>query len=226
VLDNANLAGAVLCHVDLRGANLLRANFSGAVLIDVDLRDANLVGVSFRDAVMVDVKTERAEIAGATIAEIQGAGSTLVDVFQRLRHLPAEHSALLAAMVLMRASTPKAAEPTSGAMPQGDPLATLLRQSFAGMVRELQGRGGPPELGRLRVDGEHVYATSTTGDEVRLTSADRAAPRQAPQMRVPDPPREPAAPAPTQPAASNPAPAASAFGSQTPSGRFSGLEID
>ncbi len=219
VLDNANLAGAVLCNVDLRGANLFRTNFSHAVLVNVDLRDANLTGVSFREAVVIDVKTERADLQGQTLQEFQAAGSSVGDVFERIRHLPPDVGAMIAASLLVRA------QPTAGA-PQGqsssaapaDPLGTLLRLTFAAMVRELQGRGGPQELGQLRVDGEHVYARSVSGEEVRLTAADRAPPRQAPQMRAAEPPRENA---PSRPAAVPAPPAVPPTG-----GRFSGLEID
>lgn len=223
VLDNTNLAGAVLCHVNLRGANLFRANFQHAVLIGVDLRDANLTGVSFRDAVLIDCKTERAEMSGSTVQEVAQAGGSLADVFERLKHLPAEQTAMMAAALLVRGA---AATPTSGNVTasasgaQLDPLATLMRLSFAAMIRELQGRGGPAELGQLRVDGEHVYARSTGGDEVRLTSARADAPRQAAQMRVPDPGT------PAQPAA-RPAPAPAAQpGTPAAGGRFGGLEID
>ena len=224
VLDNANLSGAVLCQVDLRGANLLRANFAGAVLIGVDLRDANLVGVSFRNAVLVDIKTERAEINAQTLSDIQNAGSSLADVFDRLKNLTAEQAAMIAATVLTRGGGISAQQTgMAGGAPsqQVDAMAILMRQSFAGMVRELQGRGGPPELGSLRVDGEHVYAKGVTGDEVRLTAANRDASRQAAPMRTPDPGQ--AAP----PAAARPAPAAvPGTTAAPPTGRFSGLEID
>lgn len=221
VLDNANLAGAVLCNVDLRGANLFRANFSHAILCNVDLREANLVGVSFRDAVVIDVQTDRAEMQGTTQQEFQAAGSGLMEVFERMRHLPADVSAMMAASLLLRAQ-PGAAGPmqTSPAAAQADPLGALLRLSFAALVRELQGRGGPQELGQLRVDGEHVFARSVSGEEVRLTSADRAAPRQAPPMRAAEPPAAQSAPA-SRSSAVPPPPNAPAKG-----GRFSGLEID
>ncbi len=215
VLDNANLSDAVLCQVNLRGANLLRASFAGAVLIGVDLRDANLVGVSFRNAVLVDCKTERAEITGQTIQDMAQAGHTLADVFERLRHLPAEHNAMIAAAMLMRGGATQATQNTqqSASLAPADPLARILSLNFANLLRELQGRGGPAELGLLRVDGDHVYARSSTGDEVRLTTAANAAPRQAPQMRVPDvAPAAPARAAPVRPPA--------------PSGGAGGLEID
>jgi hypothetical protein len=96
-------------------------------------------------------------------------------------------------------------------------LAALLRLPIAGLIRELQGRGGPQELGQLRVDGEHVYARSVSGEEVRLTAADRNPPRQPAPMRVPDPP---AAAAPPRPQTAPP-PAAPPQG-----GRYTGLEID
>lgn len=220
VLDNANLSGAVLSGVSLRGANLFRANFTGAVLIGVDLRDANLVGVSFKDAVLIDVKTERAEMAGSTITEIQMAGTSLLDVFERLRHLPVEHTALVAAAALLRGNQTTAATPGAATSGQLDPLTVLLRLSFPAMVRELQGRGGPPELANLRVDGDHVFARGVSGEEIRLTGAERAAVRQAPQMRDPLP--SPAA-TPSRPAA---APAQPAAAPRPGDGRYGGLEID
>ncbi len=226
VLDNANLTGAVLCHVNLRGANLFRASFQHAVLIGVDLRDANLTGVSFKDAVLIDCKIERAEMSGTTIQEIAQAGGSLADVFERLKHLPAEQTAMMTAALLVRGASSTQQSSASVAMASGqmDPLSTLMRLSFAAMIRELQGRGGPQELGQLRVDGDHVYARSVGGEEIRLTAATRDAPRVAPQMRAIDPntaqPSQPAArPAPAVPAAGAPAPVA-------PAGRFNGLEID
>ncbi len=221
VLDNINLAGAVLCNVELRGANLFRANFSNAVLINVDLREANLTGVSFRNAVIIDVKTERAELQGTTAQEFQVAGASLNEIWERLRHLPGDVLAMMAAALLHRApsSTGVTSAAATAAPTQGDPVATLLRLSFAAMVRELQGRGGPQELGQLRVDGEHVYARAISGEEVRLTSADRNAPRQPAPMRVPDPQA-------AQQRAAGPAAAPVAPPVAGGSGRFSGLEID
>jgi uncharacterized protein YjbI with pentapeptide repeats len=229
VLDNARLSGAVLCHVNMRGANLLRADFSHAVLVGVDLREANLVGANFKDAVLIDVKIERADMQGQTVQEVAQAGTSVADVYERLRHLPAEQLAMVAATVLVRGS-PVQAQATPGmalAREAGDPLQNLLRLSFAQMIRELQGRGGPQELGQLRVDGEHVYARSVGGDEVRITGAGRDAPRQAPQMRMADPsPRAPD-PSAAPPPAAKPA---AAPGQPAPDGpgnnRFSGLEID
>lgn len=222
VLDNANLSGAVLCQVSLRGANLFRASFASAVLIGVDLRDANLVGVTFRDAVLIDCKTERADLGGGAAEELAKASGSMADVFDRLKLLPAEHLAMMTAALLVRGggmapATQSNAVATTG---QVDPLATLMRLNFATMIRELQGRGGPAELGMLRVDGDHVYARGVAGDEVRLTQAARDAPRQAAQMRVPDP-----APA-TRPGAPAPAPAAAAPAGTGNPGRFNGLEID
>jgi uncharacterized protein YjbI with pentapeptide repeats len=225
VLDNANLSSAVLCHVNLRGANLFRASFQHAVLIGVDLRDANLTGVSFRDAVLIDCKTERAEMSGSTVQELAQAGGSLAEVFERLKHLPAEQTAMMAAALLVRGATAtpssagNSAASATNASGQLDPMATLMRLSFAAMIRELQGRGGPAELGQLRVDGDHVYARSTGGDEIRLTSARADAPRQAAQMRVPDPGQPAARPA--------PAPVAAPAATPAPGGRFGGgLEID
>lgn len=223
VLDNVNLSGAVLCNVNLRGANLFRANFANAVLINVDLRESNLTNVSFRNAVVIDCKTERAELSGSTHQEYQTAGSSLSDIWERLRHLPADVLALMTAALLARAQAGVPATATSSAAPSGgvDPFAALLRLNFAALVRELQGRGGPAELGQLRVDGEHVYARSQTGEEVRMTGSSANAPRQPAPMRTPDPPQQQSpgvargspAPAPATPAAGG-------------SGRFSGLEID
>lgn len=217
VLDNADLSGAVLCQVDLRGANLFRASFAHAVLIGVDLRDANLVGVRFQDAVLIDCKTERADLGGGSAEELARASGSLGDVFERLRQLPAEHLAMMTAALLVRGGAVEstAASPSAAVQAAADPLAALLRMSFAGLIRELQGRGGPTELGQLRTDGEHVYARGTGGEEVRLTQATRDAPRQAAPMRTPDPTTP--APAPPRSAPAVPAPAP---------GRHGGLEID
>ncbi|MBM4342862.1 MAG: pentapeptide repeat-containing protein [Deltaproteobacteria bacterium] len=220
VLDNVNLSGAVLCNVNLRGANLFRANFANAVLIHVDLRESNLTGVSFRNAVIIDCKTDRAEMAGSTHQEYQAAGSSLADIWDRLRHLPADVLALMTAALLARAQSGGPASVASSAPTGGvDPLAALLRLNFAALIRELQGRGGPAELGQLRVDGEHVYARSQTGEEVRMTGAAANAPRQPAPMRTPDPPP------PQNAGVARAAPAAPAP-SGSGSGRFSGLEID
>ncbi|MSP92926.1 MAG: pentapeptide repeat-containing protein [Myxococcales bacterium] len=229
VLDNARLAGAVLCHVNLRGANLFRADFTGAVLVGVDLREANLVGAIFRDAVLIDVKYDRADMSGSTVQELAQALTGVADVFDRLKDHDPMQLAMVAATVLVRGGAQAQAQATPGvaiAREGADPLANLMHLSFAGLIRELQGRGGPQELGQMRVDGEHVYARSVGGDEVRITGAGRDAPRQAAQMRVPDPQpgTAPAAmPTPATGTASGPgaAPAAKPAG-----GRFSGLEID
>ncbi len=220
VLDNTNLSGAVLCNVNLRGANLFRANFSHAVLIGVDLREANLTSVRFADAVLVDCKLERADLSGGTGQEIAMAGNSLADVFERLKHLPAEHTAMIAAALLLRGGTSQTSREVASATATGaqlDPLTTLLRLSFAAMVRELQGRGGPAELSQFRVDGEHVYVRGVEGGEIRVTAAARDAPRQSPNMRIPDPGAS---------AAPRPAAAPAAAPAVPATGRFSGLEID
>ncbi|MSQ82004.1 MAG: pentapeptide repeat-containing protein [Myxococcales bacterium] len=225
VLDNANLTGSVLCNVNLRGANLFRANFSNAVLINVDLREANLTGVSFRNAVVLDVKTDRAELTGTTHQEFQLAGTSLSDIWDRLRHLPADVLALMTAALLHRAQPTAATSPINTTQGGVDPLAILLRLNFSALVRELQGRGGPAELAQLRVDGDHVYARSQTGEELRMTGAGNNAARQPAPMRTPDPPTQQQAPSASvgrnaQPAAAGTAPPPSG------NGRFSGLEID
>jgi uncharacterized protein YjbI with pentapeptide repeats len=229
VLDNINLSGAVLCNVDLRGANLFRASFANAVLVGVDLRESNLTGVSFRNAVIVDVKTDRADLAGSTHQEFHAAGTSMMEAFERLRHLSPDVTAMIAAALLLRspgATTAPTAGSSAGASSAADPLASLMRLNFAAMIRELQGRGGPQELGQLRVDGDHVYARSVTGEEVRLTSAQAAPARVAPQMRAPEPGASPSSgnspSAPSRPAA----PAAAPAPTSSAGGRFSGLEID
>lgn len=205
VLDNADLRDAVLCRVDLRGANLLRANFAGAILVDVDLRDANLREVRFDGALLVNCQLERTEFAALAQNSTGHA-----EVLQRLAKLAPDQVLAVAAALLVRPSQAPADRPaTSGT--QADPLAGLLQLSFAALVRELQGRGGPAELAKLRVDGDHVWATAHTGDEVRLTTG-ATLQRQAPQMAVP---------LPVTPA--NPPPAAPVT---PPKGRPSALEID
>jgi hypothetical protein len=214
VLDNADLSGAVLCQVDLRGANLFRASFAHAVLIGVDLREANLVGVRFQDAVLIDCQTDRADLGGGSAEELARASGSLADVFERLQHLSSEHLAMMTAALLLRSGGAAQAPAATVPPPGEDPLAALLRLPFAGLVRDLQGRGGPTELGQLRTDGDHVYARGITGEEVRLTAAQRDPPRQAPLLRVPDP-------VPT----SRPAAASTPTPSPSP-GRHGGLEID
>jgi uncharacterized protein YjbI with pentapeptide repeats len=213
VLDNADLRDAVLCHVDLRGANLLRGNFTGAILVDVDLRDANLREVRFDGALLVNCRLDRTEFA-----DLGQKQASQPEVLERLRHLPPEQVLAVAAALLTRpqtasAQTPGVTEsPTGAPSTSGDAVANLLKLPFPALLRELQGRGGPAELARLRVDGDHVWATTHTGDEVRLTSGAQVQ-RQAPQMAVPLPIPPPQAAAPT-PVIAQPKP------------RTSGLEID
>ena len=210
VLDNTDLRDAVLCRVDLRGANLLRANFEGAILVDVDLRDANLRDVRFAGALLVGCRLERTEFAD--LAQQQ---ATTAQILARLGHLAPDQVLAIAAALLAR---PSERSPDRESAPQtansGDAVGNLLKLSFPALVRELQGRGGPTELARLRVDGEHVWATAHTGDEVRLTSGSQQQ-RLAPQMAVP-------LPVPTQTPPNPPTPAPIA----PPKGRSSGLEID
>ncbi len=203
VLDNADLQNAVLCHVDLRGANLLRANFQGAILVDVDLRDANLREARFADVLLVNCRLERTEFTA--LGQNQASHAQLLE---RLGRLPPEQVLAIAAALLVR---PAGAIPERTDTPHGDGVGNLLKLTFPALVRELQGRGGPAELARLRVDGEHVWATAHTGDEVRLTSGAQVQ-RVAPQMAVPLPvsPQIPQAPTPVAP----------------PKSRPSGLEID
>lgn len=210
VLDNADLRDALLCNVDLRGANLLRANFQGAILVDVDLRDANLRDVQFDGALLVNCKLDRTEFA-----QLADKPATHAEVLQRLAKTAPEIVLAVAASLLTRAR-PTAETRTSpvAQATAGDPLGNLLKLTFPALVRELQGRGGPAELARLRVDGDHVWATAHTGDEVRLTTGAQAQ-RVAPQMAVPLPSGAPAAPA-----APAPAPIA------PPGGRSAALEID
>ena len=211
VLDNADLRDAVLCHVDLRGANLLRANFSGAILVDVDLRDANLKEAQFAEALVVNSRLDRTEFA-----HLMASPASHEEVWQRLERLPGEQVRAIAAGLLMAPAQREGAAPEAPAGSQGaDSLAALLQLSFPALLRELQGRGGPPELARLRVDGDQVWATTHSGDEVRLTSGP-AQLRMAPQMAVPLPGT--AAP---QPKAPPPAPAASPAKAGP-----AGLEID
>jgi hypothetical protein len=106
-----------------------------------------------------------------------------------------------------------------------NPLNHLLAQPFAGLVRSLQGKGGPAELAQLRVDGDHVYARGVSGEEVRLTAAERAAPRVVPVMRDPLPAPRAAEP-PRPPAAAVAAPIPPANPGQAAAGRNAGLEID
>ncbi len=210
VLDNADLRDAVLCNVDLRGANLLRANFQGAVLVDVDLRDANLRDVRFEGALLLRCRLDRTEFAH--LADQQ---ATYAEVLQRLAGWPSEVVLAVAASLLTRQAT--AEEPRTQGTAQGsagDPVASLLKLTFPALVRELQGRGGPSELARLRVDGEHVWATAHTGDEVRLTNGAQTQ-RVAPQMAVPLP-----SAAPTSQVAPAPSPVV------PPQGRSTALEID
>jgi hypothetical protein len=147
------------------------------------------------------------------------------------RHPDGTHLALITAAAVMAAAANNA--PATAAAPvasgAGDGVEQLLRLDFAALLRELQGRGGPAELGRLRIDGSHVYARGVDGNEVRLTEADRSAPVRPPVMRTPDP--EPARPAsaPAAPARNVPPPAAPnppswAAHDAAPTG--DGLEID
>lgn len=209
ILDNANLAGAVLCNVDLRGANLLRANFEGAVLVHVDLRDANLVDVRFDGAVLIDVKLDRADMSESTARAVKAAAGGIDDIARVLSHHhdPAQLALITAAaIVTVKVDAPRAAAATTA----GGEIETLLRSDFSTLLRELQGRGGPAELGRLRVEGNHVYARGVDGQEVRLTDAERAEPVRPPQMRTPEPlaaPRPgPDRAAPTRPAVNRPEP--------------------
>ena len=217
VVDNANLSGAVLCGVNLSGAGLFRANFDGAVLVNVDMRGANLVDASFRDTVMVQCKTDHADMSPQTESQIKQARSDVGAIIAALqRHhepqqLAAVTAGLLAGGVIAGASAAPA--PT----PSADPVAELVQLDFATLVRELQGRGGPSELGRLRVDGNHVYARGVDGQEVRLTAQDRSAPIRPPVMRQPEPERA----APPAPAAPAPPPNFGGGG-----GDGGGLEID
>lgn len=229
VLDNANLSGAVLTNVNLRSANLLRASFDGAVLVNVDLSDCNLTGASFRNAVLIGVKADRAEMTRDLAAKIHGGGGGLDDIATALSgHDPALLSMMLAAALtgLAKGGAPSAAMvPAAAAGVGADPVAGLLKLDFPTLVRELQGKSGPAELGRLRVDGSHVYARGVDGNEVRLTSAERSQPVQAAPMAVPDP--EPRRDAP--PPRANPAPAPSASAIPAPMGdpfADGGLEID
>ena len=230
VLDNANLAGAVLCNVNLRSANLLRASFDGAVLVNVDLSDCNLTGASFNNAVLIGVKADRAEMTRQLAGMIHGSRGSFADIATALRNRePGLLSMMLAAALTGLAqggtSTPAAAVASQAA----DPVASLLRMDFPTLIRELQGKSGPAELGRLRVDGAHVYARGVDGTEVRLTSAERNQPVQAAPMAVPDPePRsEPSSSAP--PPRANPAPAPAPSAIPSPMGDpfgDGGLEID
>lgn len=222
VLDNANLSGAVLVNVDLRSANLLRANFDGAVLVGVDLSDANLTGASFRDAVIINVKSDRAEMTRDVAQKLQAGGGSLDDIAHALAtHDPGHLALLFAATVegLARSGSSAPAPRASAASgPVADPVVGLLNLGFVELIRELQGKGGPAELGRLRVDGSHVYARGVDGNEVRLTTADNNQPQQAAPMAVPEP--SPSAPvhAPAAPAPAA-APMPDPFGGD-------GLEID
>ncbi|MCO4760697.1 MAG: pentapeptide repeat-containing protein [Myxococcales bacterium] len=225
VVDNVNLSGAVLCGVDLRGAGLFRANFDGAVLVDVDLRDANLVDANFRNAVMIGCKTDRADMSGETERQVRNAAGGIADITRTLlaHHEPAQLAMITAAVLAAMADLerPAAAASPAAAATTGDPVAELVQLQFPTLIRELQGRGGPTELGRLRVEGDHVYARGIDGNEVRLTAQERSAPVRPPVMRDPKP--APATPRPAAPAPPDPAPAA------PPSyGDFdaAGLEID
>jgi uncharacterized protein YjbI with pentapeptide repeats len=222
VLDNANFAGAVLCNTQMVGANLFRASFDGAVLIGVDLRQANLVDVNFDGAVLIGVKLDGAEMSAETAAAARSAGKSLAEVVTQLgRHDPA-HLAVIAATAVAAIAT-AASQQTPGqqgaAASSGPSINELLALDFAGLIRELQGRGGPTELGRLRVEGQQVFARGVDGTETRLTTADRAPQQRPPTMRNPEP--EPTR-APPPPAAA-PAPTSSDFGGAFGNG---GLEID
>lgn len=187
VLDNADLQNAVLYQVDLRGANLLRANFTGAILVDVDLRDANLRDARFDGALLLNSNLERTDFAA-----LMQKPANAAEILAKLGRLPPEQVLAIAAGLLSRtAASPRQTmtQQTASTGPDSqsaNTLGNLLKLPFPALVRELQGRGGPPELGRLRVDGEHVWATAHTGDEVRLTSGPTLQ-RQASQMMVPLP---------------------------------------
>ena len=58
----ANLAGAYLHEIDLRGANLTNANLRGADLSEADLRDANLTGADLTGADLQAARLEGASL--------------------------------------------------------------------------------------------------------------------------------------------------------------------
>ncbi len=178
VLDNTDMTRAVLCRVDLRGANLFRARFQNAILIGVDLSDANLVEADFSGAVLIDVNTDRAEMSPETERTIRSAPSDLNSVIRLLDGHP--QIALFAAVALSRLGRTSALGAQGGGTQVDDAVGRLLRLDFPTLVRELQGRGGPPELSRLRVEGSQVYARSNTGNEVRLTEQSESAPARPP----------------------------------------------
>ncbi|MBP46482.1 MAG: hypothetical protein CMH53_00920 [Myxococcales bacterium] len=216
VVDNANLSGAVLCGVNLSGAGLFRANFDGAVLVNVDLRGANLVDASFKDTVMLNCRTDTADMSPATQAQIQQARSDVNAIMDSLvrHHEPKQLAAVTAGLLSSGAPTTA----TSPAAPT-DPVADLVKLDFSTLVRELQGRGGPAELGQLRVEGQHVFARGVDGQEVRLTSQERSEPVRPPVMRA----QPPEAPKPT------PAATAAPVAPMAPPASFTGdpgLEID
>lgn len=235
VVDNVNLSGAVLCGVDLRGAGLFRANFDGAILVNVDLRDANLVDASFQGAVMIGCKTDRADMSESTETQVRAADGGISDIAKSLsgRHDPKQLAMITAAVLAAMVDVAQPAAATvADSVSSGDAVAELVLLKFPALVRELQGRGGPSELGRLRVDGDHVYARGVDGNEVRLTTQERSAPVRPPVMRDPTPergsgggsrPSSSARPAPARPAPPDPAPAAPpAYGDFD----AAGLEID
>ncbi len=187
VVDNVNLTGAVMCGVDMRGAGLFRANFDGAVLVNVDLRDANLVDANFNGAVMIGCQTDRADMSESTERQVRAAVGGIADIARILtgHHDPAQlaviTAAVLAAMVDVDRPVAAMADPVS----TGDAVAELVLLKFPVLIRELQGRGGPAELSRLRVEGDHVYARGVDGNEVRLTAQDSAPAVRASVMRDP-----------------------------------------
>ena len=203
-----------------------------AVLVHVDLRDANLVDIKLDGAVCIGVQVDRADGSDATLQALRDGHADLDVIAKALErhHDPRQLSVIAAAGLLAAASVTPEPTAATGASAGGDGgIDALLRLDFPTLLRELQGRGGPAELGRLRLDGQHVYARGVDGEEVRLTEASRNEPIRPPVMRTPEPaapargaaaPVSPASPAATRPAAPRPA-----RGLGEPGGG-EGLEID
>lgn len=106
VLDNANLAGAVLCRVDLRRANLFRANFAGAVLVGVDLRGANLTSAVATGALLWDCLLDGADGAGPLLSAQRATEHDPSALLARLQQLPPQVVARMAASLLLRPGQP------------------------------------------------------------------------------------------------------------------------
>lgn len=77
-LRGADLRGAILSRADLFVANLLGANLSRVDLRGADLRDANLLGADLRGATLRGANLSGANLSGANLSRADLSGANLL----------------------------------------------------------------------------------------------------------------------------------------------------